>query len=80
MNYVIIKGDNSNYIFSTTHKIITEIVSKEDKATMKAIERYCEENNIIPNIIEKERLDKILQLGVKAYLEEINNEQKDNKN
>ena len=60
----IIKGDNSNYIFSTTHKIITEIVSKEDKATMKAIERYCEENNIIPNIIEKERLDLVLRLGI----------------
>ena len=24
MNYEIIKGDNSNYIFSTTHKIITK--------------------------------------------------------
>lgn len=64
MNYEIIKGDNSNYIFSTTHKIITEIVSKEDKETMKAIERYCEENNIIPNIIEKERLDLVLRLGI----------------
>ena len=64
MNYEIIKGDNSNYIFSTTHKIITEIVSKEDKETMKAIERYCEENNIIPNIIEKERLDLVLKLGI----------------
>ncbi len=64
MDYEIIKGDNSNYIFSTTHKIITEIVSKENEATMKAIERYCEENNIIPNIIEKERLDLVLRLGI----------------
>ena len=39
-----------NCIFSYTEKIITEIVSKHDKATLKAIERYCEENNIIPNI------------------------------
>ena len=31
---------------------------------MKAIERYCEENNIIPNIIEKERLDLVLRLGI----------------
>ena len=60
----IIKDDNSNYIFSTTHKIITEIVSKEDKETMKAIEKYCEENNIIPNIIEKEKLDLVLRLGI----------------
>lgn len=64
MNYEIIKSDNSNYIFSTTHKIITKIVSKENEATMKAIERYCEENNIIPNIIEKERLDLVLRLGI----------------
>ena len=54
MNYEIIKGDNSNYIFSTTYKIITKIVSKEDEATMKAIERYREKNNIIPTLIEKE--------------------------
>ncbi len=64
MNYETIKDDNSNYIFSTTHKIITEIVSKEDKETMKAIEKYCEENNIIPNIIEKEKLDLVLRLGI----------------
>ena len=69
MNYEIIKGDNSNYIFSATHKIITEIVSKEDEATMKAIARYCEENNIIPNIIEKEKLDLVLKLGIQALNE-----------
>ena len=76
MNYEIIKGDNSNYIFSTTHKIITEIVSKEDKETIKAIERYCEENNIIPNIIEKERLDLVLRLGI-AELNKRDLESKD---
>lgn len=65
----IIKGDNSSYIFSTTHKIITEIVSKEDETTMKAIEKYCEENNIITNIIEKERLDLVLRLGIQALNE-----------
>ena len=69
MKYEIIKGDNSSYIFSTTHKIITKIVSKEDKATMEAIERYCEENNIIPNKKEKERLDLVLRLGIQALAE-----------
>lgn len=34
--------------------IVSYIVSKHDKATIEAIERYCEENNVIPNIIEKE--------------------------
>lgn len=55
---------NNNFIYETTQKIITEIVSKQDEATMKAIERYCEENNIIPNIIEKEKLDLVLKLGI----------------
>lgn len=56
-----------NCIFSYTEKMITEIVSKHDKATLKAIERYCEENNIIPNIIEKEKLDLVLKLGIAEY-------------
>lgn len=64
MDNEIIKDDNTNYIFLTTHKIITEIVSNKDKETMKAIEKYCEENNIIPNIIEKEKLDLVLRLGI----------------
>lgn len=47
--------------------MITEIISKHDKETLKAIERYCEENNIIPNIIEKEKLDLVLKLGIAEY-------------
>lgn len=46
---------------------IYEIVSKHDKETLKAIERYCDENNIIPNIIEKEKLDLVLKLGITEY-------------
>ena len=59
--------NEENCIFSYTEKMITEIVSKHDKATLKAIERYCEENNIIPNIIEKEKLDLVLRLGIAEY-------------
>ena len=59
--------NEENCIFSYTEKMITEIVSKHDKATLKAIERYCEENNIIPNIIEKEKLDLVLKLGITEY-------------
>ncbi len=59
--------NEENCIFSYTEKMITEIVSKHDKATLKAIERYCEENNIIPNIIEKEKLDLVLKLGIDEY-------------
>lgn len=68
-----------NCIFSYTEKMITKIISKHDKETLKAIERYCEENNVIPNIIEKEKLDLVLKLGIDEYnrrlLEEENNEE-----
>ena len=47
--------------------MITKIVSNKDKETLKAIERYCEENNVIPNIIEKEKLDLVLKLGINEY-------------
>ena len=59
--------DGENCIANYTEKIITEIVSNHDKETLKAIERYCEENNIIPNIIEKDKLDLVLKLGINEY-------------
>lgn len=59
--------DEENCTANYTEKMITEIVSKHDKATLEAIERYCEENNIIPNIIEKEKLDLVLKLGIAEY-------------
>ena len=62
-NIELIERDD-NFIYRTTQEIITRILSKQDEATLKAIERYCEENNIIPNIIEKEKLDLVLKLGI----------------
>lgn len=59
--------DKENCIFSYTGNMITKIISKHDKAALEAIERYCEENNIIPNIIEKEKLDLVLKLGIDEY-------------
>lgn len=59
--------DGENCIATYTEKMITEIISNQDKETLKAIERYCEENNIIPNIIEKEKLDLVLRLGINEY-------------
>lgn len=59
--------DGENCIANYTEKMITEIVSNHDKETLKAIERYCEENNIIPNIIEKEKLYLVLKLGIDEY-------------
>lgn len=59
--------DEENCIASYTEKMIIEIVSREDKETLKAIERYCTENNIVPNIIEKEKLELVLKLGIAEY-------------
>ena len=59
--------DKVNCVATYAEKMITEIVSKHDKETLKAIERYCNENNIIPNIIEKEKLDLVLKLGIAEY-------------
>lgn len=59
--------DGKNCIATYTEKMITQIISSQDEATLKAIERYCEENNVIPNIIEKEKLDLVLKLGIAEY-------------
>lgn len=68
--------DEENCIVSYTEKMITEIVSKHDKATLEAIERYCKENNIVPNIIEKEKLDLVLRLGIAEYNKRFLKEEK----
>lgn len=68
--------NEENCIVSYTEKMITEIISKHDKETLKAIERYCEENNIIPNIIEKEKLDLVLRLGIAEYNKRFFEEEK----
>ena len=59
--------DGKSCIATYTEKMITKIVSSKDEAALKAIERYCEENNVIPNIIEKEKLDLVLKLGIDEY-------------
>lgn len=59
--------NESEELLRYSQTMITEIISNQDKETLKAIERYCEENNIIPNIIEKEKLDLVLRLGINEY-------------
>lgn len=57
--------EHDNFIYETVTKMMTQIVDIQDKVTMKAIERYCEENNIIPNLIDKNKLDLVLRLGIR---------------
>lgn len=59
--------NEENCTVSYAKKMITEIVNIQKKKTLEAIEKYCEENNIIPNIIEKEKLDLVLKLGIAEY-------------
>lgn len=59
--------DEENCIASYTGKMITEIVSVQNKETLRVIKEYCIKNNIIPNIIEKEKLDLVLKLGIAEY-------------
>lgn len=78
MNLGIINCDNEDSIIFEYHsKFITQIVDKENKATLEAILKYCEENNIIPNLIDKEKLDLVLRLGIqelqKRELDKENN-------
>ena len=66
--------DGKSCIATYTEKMITKIVSSKDEETFKVIERYCEENNVIPNIIEKEKLDLVLKLGIDEYNKNYENE------
>lgn len=47
-----------------TQKMITRVIDKQDKETLKAIEKYSEENDIIPNLIDKDKLNLVLRLGI----------------
>lgn len=68
--------NEENGIYSYAQKMIIEIVSQEDKETIRRIEQYCVENDIIPRIIEKEKLDLILKLGIEEYNKKFLNEEK----
>lgn len=59
-----IKEQEDSIIYSTTQKMFTKVLDMQEKETLKAIEKYCEENNIIPNLIDKEKLDLVLKLGI----------------
>ncbi len=53
-----------NTVFEYTEKFITHIIDMKNKEALKTILQYCEENNIIPNLIDKNRLDLVLKLGI----------------
>lgn len=50
-------------IYKNSYKMLTMIVNEQEKEILKAIERYCEENNVFPNIIDEDKLKIALKLG-----------------
>ena len=64
-----------NTVFEYTEKFITHIIDMENREALKTILQYCEENNIIPNLIDKNRLDLVLKLGIN----ELNKKDLENK-
>ena len=61
-----VNKEHDNFIYETVTKMKTRIVDIQDRETMRAIAEYCEENNIIPNLIDKNKLDLVLRLGIQA--------------
>ena len=67
MNFQVDETDDS-IIYSTTSKILTQIAREQDKMVLKAIEEFCEENGYIPNIIDADKLELIIKLGIQEYM------------
>jgi len=61
-----VNKEHDNFIYETVTKMMARIVDTQDRETMRAIAEYCEENNIIPNLIDKNKLDLVLRLGIQA--------------
>ena len=75
-----IKEQEDSVIYSTTQKMFTKVLDMQDKEVLRAIEEYCEYNNIIPNLIDKEKLDLVLKLGINELNKrELKGDDKDGK-
>ena len=68
------REQDNGLILETSQKMFTKILDVQEQETIKAALKYCEENDLIPNIIDKDKLDMVLKLGIQALAErEINN-------
>lgn len=59
--------EENDFVYQYSQKMITQIVNKQNEETLKAIQRYCKENNVYSNIIDEDKLKIILQLGIAEY-------------
>lgn len=68
--------DETSPLYSITREVIAAVVTKENKAIIKAIREYAKEKrNVALLEIPEETLLKILDLGSKALQEEEKNDQ-----
>ena len=66
LNGATVSEEEWSEICTYTRKMISKVVSDNDKETIKEIARYCEENNIYLNLIREERLKEVIELGLKS--------------
>lgn len=59
--------EENDFVYQYSQKMITQIVNKQNEETLKAIQRYCKENNVYSNIIDEDKLKIVLQLGIAEY-------------
>lgn len=59
--------NEENFIYTQSYKLYTQVVKEQEKQSYSAIKQYCEENNIIPNLIDEEKLKEVLRLGIAEY-------------
>lgn len=55
---------DENIIYTQTYKMHTQIIKEQEKQSYFAIKQYCEENGIIPNLIDEEKLKEVIRLGI----------------
>lgn len=69
MEFKIDKLDEnaSNDFYEITQTFMVEVMSKQNELVYKKILEYCREHNIVPLIIEEEKLKTVLELGIQEY-------------
>lgn len=69
MEFKIDKLDEntSNDFYEITQTFMVEVMSKQNELVYKKILEYCREHNIVPLIIEEEKLRTVLELGIQEY-------------
>jgi len=63
--------NKEDFIHTQSYKLYTKIAKESEKQSYNAIKQYCEENNIIPNLIDENKLKEVLRLGLAEYTKRL---------